>query len=296
MKTNNSKNLNFRKFAIALISILVLAFAGFHLATNEDFMGKAILAVQGYSVINLDSEHIDEFKLCTEQAKIEYPSPRYAHQDEYCTCKVNGFSGCEAYISNRGFCDSGYLPDGIYCSKDSNLNKQSYVWHYYQFSDCSKKPFKMSKCQNGCEEGTCIQDICTETDKGYDVFTKGKTIGHNALKVSASGDDSCTSPDYLKEYFCDGKILSFKIDKCEYGCTLGKCQTISCADTDKGKDEFTKGVVKGGVLVGTYSIGQRYDACKDVNTVTEYFCTQSGTIGLTDIRCENGCRSGACIS
>ena len=265
------------------------------LATDDEFVGKASLAIQGYAVADVSEDNLDEFGACLTAANNEYPAPIYGNQDKYCTCYVEGFEGCEMYISKRGVCGNGFLPDTKYCGSEESTNDKDRILQHWQFSNCKYHPYRIQYCDDGCdfEKIQCNEDVCTETDRGYDIFTYSEITGENSFGTTLKEKDNCVAANKVKEFYCKDHVVESKIEECEYGCTSGKCNKISCTDSDGGKDKiYIKGTIRGG-MGGAVSLTG--DWCEDSNTLREHFCGESGTIGYTKVQCEAGCLNGKCV-
>ncbi|MFH1439333.1 MAG: hypothetical protein ABIG89_02125 [Candidatus Woesearchaeota archaeon] len=289
------KTINYENIFMIVLSVIVVVLVTALLATDDAFAGKASLAIQGYSVADLSNDDIDDYKACIASAEFEYPAHIYGHQDRYCDCIIGGFEGCEIYISDKGNCNSGYLPDSITCGDKNNINTKDFQYHRYQFSDCSSKAYKLQRCHKGCDDNlnVCKEDICVENDRGYNIFEMSTIKGQDFKGVRIDKKDECASPNKINEYYCDKGFIKSRIEQCEYGCIEGACQKIKCTDSDGGKNMiFIKGIVDGGQ--GGSAIRQS-DRCEDSTTLQEYFCGESGTIGYTKVQCENGCLGGICV-
>jgi hypothetical protein len=69
----------------------------------------------------------------------------------------------------------------------------------------------------------------------------------------------------------------------------------SCQDSDGGSNPKVKGTVL--MMVGPSSqqfITKETDACKDKNTLIEYYCDKENHSVTQIIHCQNGCDKGIC--
>ncbi|MBT4823640.1 hypothetical protein HN695_04580 [Candidatus Woesearchaeota archaeon] len=278
-------------FLVGIIAILLVFSI---LGSNPTFVGKATLAMQGYAVAEVSFEQLGSYQDCIDIAEQEYPPPVYERQDKYCQCFIEGNQGCEIYIKDRGFCDDGYLPGTERCGKNKDPHGRIFVEKYYQFSDCSKKAYNLQKCEYGCTEGQCGEDLCRETDNGFNVFETGTTTGQKKEGQQVDENDKCISAKKLTEHYCDKDgFANFKIASCDFGCVEGKCRTVKCTDSDGGEEPTVKGVVKGG-MSGSGAQGLVSDSCLNGKTLKEYKCGSNGGVGYTTMECPNSCSEGRC--
>lgn len=79
------------------------------------------------------------------------------------------------------------------------------------------------KCPQGyrCVQASCKQDICTDSDGGYEIFRQGGTNKGDELKR-----DECTGNDGGIEYYCDDNIIMNATFTCPTGsvCDGGRCE------------------------------------------------------------------------
>lgn len=160
------------------------------------------------------------------------------------------------------------------------------------YCDNNTIQFKEIECSEGdyCINGTCTEKPCADSDNGKEVFIFG-TI----TKGKDSFDDVCLSEMKLREYYCDDGEVEYEDITCPAGneCVNGKCQDITCTDSDLGLNQYTKGTVKMGTDVFV-------DSCYNPFSVLEYYClnnaveTKTLSCGTTS-ECINGvCQSVDC--
>jgi len=280
-------------FVVGAILILGIVFS--LLLTDSEFVGKAILSVQGYGVADVPNEKLPAFQECLTTANKQYPSPIYGHQDRYCSCVVKGVEGCDVYLSKNGICKSAYLPDKQHCGADWNVNMRGKVYNYWQFPDCNTQLFKLYNCDDLCDAsiGTCVENVCNENDGGFNVFEYSEINGITSRTDKEVAKDECISGTMLNEYYCKNGLVESKMTPCEYGCVLGACKTMACIDSDGGRDIYVYGTADGGIQGNVHKTMS--DSCADTKTLQEAFCAESGTVGYADFECEKGCSEGRCV-
>lgn len=129
---------------------------------------------------------------------------------------------------------------------------------------------------------------CNDSDNGQDKFVKGTTTRNGSSSI-----DYCQDSDTVHEYYCsNNEIASINLDcPTNYICNDGRCieKPPTCADSDNGKDIWTKGTV-------TRNGSTYIDYCTNNVTVHEYFC-DNNNLGEEDISCPSGtiCQDGRCL-
>ncbi len=143
-------------------------------------------------------------------------------------------------------------------------------------------------CENGCEDGACVEEAetCSDTDNGLDYYTKGIiTVGDDVA------EDVCSESGFVKEYSCSLPENDYYDNYyCENGCEDGACveEAETCSDTDGGLDYYTKGIITVGDDVAE-------DVCSESGFVKEYSCSLPENDYYDNYYCENGCEDGACV-
>lgn len=186
-------------------------------------------------------------------------------------------------------------------------------------------------CPNGCSDGRCIRETCSDTDGGVNVDVIGTCTDSRGTTVN----DACLTENgasggevYVKEAFCMTDAMreyckQFNGDEycenlpthcysssmlpnpnlawsyfpmqesyiCDGGCEDGKC--VSCTDTDGGMNLYEKGTCTG-------SNGQFTDSCNPnvFGRINEAYCLDSGDchyVAMDDV-CPYGCEDGRCIN
>lgn len=164
-------------------------------------------------------------------------------------------------------------------------------------------------CPNGCGIGKClplgnvtitnitltIPASCADTDNGVIANVTGTVSGvENDRNYTYT--DSCTSSQYLQEWFCSGPSkMSRTLDCTVGGCVGGRCTSVNtCIDTDGGVVLNVAGSVNGLLNGVTYL---HPDSCSG-SALTEWFC-QELDIGRTPssnvVTCPYGCSNSICL-
>ena len=127
---------------------------------------------------------------------------------------------------------------------------------------------------------------CTDSDGGRDIFTIG-SVQTNAGTIS----DSCIDAQTVNETICSNGAASSEALPCPngYECHSGRCDKLSCSDSDNGINVKIKGTIVSGSTSQT-------DSCYAASTVKEYYCA-NGSISSQDIACgsSESCVDGACV-
>ncbi len=148
--------------------------------------------------------------------------------------------------------------------------------------------------------------ICTETDGGMNFYVAGEAIQsyfNNFSQVSQiKAKDRCLDKTFLEEQVCDGLSLSRVIYACKTSCYNGACvnenasinNSLSCSDTDSGKDYTTRGVVRD-------SFNNKFeDFCYNDKVLVEYYCDSNSLssfkgVSKEYISCRTECSEGRCL-
>jgi len=137
-------------------------------------------------------------------------------------------------------------------------------------------------------EQTPFAKVCTDTDSGEEIGTKGKVVSS-----TGEGEDYCKDGKTLVEHYCSSqkKLMSKEID-CgfDYICSEGACKAATCFDTDSGENSAEFGTVR-------YGADEYIDTCVNETAVTEYSCDLEGKLSMTNISCVEGetCTQGKCV-
>ena len=207
--------------------------------------------------------------------------------------------GLHEYIYGRT--TEGSLTSGDIC-QGSNLKE----WY------CSSagKRSEYILCEHGCIDGVCKKGtgndettgvVCLDSDNGKDYYIHG-SVKHS--EGSSTSYDHCLDNYVLRENYCDNGYYAFESYFCPGGCKNGVCLkeeviSITCGDSDWGKNYYQKGTVSGHIDKDLPNITRTLsDYCLDSNMLREYFCflwdDGSKTIDDEVIECDYGCNNGAC--
>lgn len=164
------------------------------------------------------------------------------------------------------------------------------------------------ECEFGCyqPEGACFKadDLCSDGDHGSVVTVRGLVKDKTQRFDSANLPrwDACTANGTnLLERSCDADgFLSTTTVACSAGCAgsvedvcnIPDTATESCTDSDGGISEFTAGQVD--YLDSQVQPTTKYDECIDEWNLRERVCNGNAKARNVNIRCEQGCSSGAC--
>lgn len=170
------------------------------------------------------------------------------------------------------------------------------VDEYYCDGIALKKRTRVCPQNYACEEGKCIEKEitvtnCTDSD-GQELRIKG-TVTHG----SEMYEDTCTSMQNVKEYYCRDNEIKNTIINCPSGteCRSGACVQYAprCLENDSGINATAYGEINLDTGTGIFNLYK--DSCIDEKTVKEYYC-DSGSVTTTNITCSGGsrCTNGAC--
>ncbi|MEA3378023.1 MAG: hypothetical protein U9Q69_00120 [Nanoarchaeota archaeon] len=228
------------------------------------------------------------------------------HKDIYTKSTVVGYKD-EAYseiatISDRCISDTTLIE--TYYTDDGRVTS-----HYFKCPEGTYCNSEKARCESKEEI-----KVCTDSDRGYDLETKGLTkkgtqIWQDYCAVPVGNEikagnflyyfvDSCEGDDcYLRESYCQkiiGRDSKVQTDfaKCQNGCKDGECLPAKaktekyCFDNDGGKIYNIKGTVK--TNEGTFD-----DVCEG-SVLLENYCDNEER-NILKKECEFGCSNGACL-
>jgi len=145
---------------------------------------------------------------------------------------------------------------------------------------------------------------CKDSDGGVNYYVKGTTSGYElpGHYMPITFTDTCNE-NILTEYKCgdDEVVLNVKFN-CKNGCSNGACipnEFVDCIDSDGGKNYFLKGTISGERSDGTDITDT--DICYNHipiiynKKLREYYCTESGAVEDSVIKCSYKCRAGECV-
>ncbi|MFA5412075.1 MAG: hypothetical protein WC350_01875 [Candidatus Micrarchaeia archaeon] len=139
---------------------------------------------------------------------------------------------------------------------------------------------------------------------GDDRFSQSVAVLRSDSTVLQQEEDVCLSPSDLKEFYCDGNVISYAAYECANGCEGGMCSRelvrSECNDTDGGGAYHL--YIKGQIIYQDYysdgTIEERVlkeDYC-DGTTLHEFSCPSpesTAHYGHSELACL-GCADGAC--
>lgn len=163
-------------------------------------------------------------------------------------------------------------------------------------------------CENGCENGACMSNECTDSDGGRDVDVYGEAISVDGTGLrdtcATSGNlnssnkivTSCDGTGcYLLEAECkDGEPTYAKLS-CNQGCKRGICGDITkeCEDSDGGVNYKDRGTTTGEKYGSPQTVWT--DNCINSYKMVEFYCGDS-YVENSFYDCEYGCEDGECIN
>jgi hypothetical protein len=115
----------------------------------------------------------------------------------------------------------------------ANINGQNwtdYCFNVYLLTEfyCVNNSLFSSpyNCLSGCENGTCLNITCTDSDGGRNYYTKGTFTWNNGTTLN----DTCYNANSLKELQCiNNSTISDVAYTCPNGCFDGACNT-TCSE------------------------------------------------------------------
>ncbi len=157
-----------------------------------------------------------------------------------------------------------------------------------------------------CSGGRCIPGTvsrsCTDTDGGINVTVNGSVLFEirdpqgNIISTDRA-NDTCLDSGSVREYYCSANQPSSTILNCAANrtCLNGACVSISCIDSDGGRDYGRRGTVE--VRQGGTLVINRTDACLTNITIDEVYCSPSGGLFVERANCPGGqvCQDGTCV-
>ncbi len=241
---------------------------------------------------------------------IENITPSY----DYHFCENGCFAGVcmEENNTNLTFCtdsDGGINPFVFGVIDSSSWNTSDFCYssillnEFYCQADNSVE-FEMIPCENGCLNGTCIEEsnnsFCTDTDGGinYDLFGM---VNYTDGNESGYFIDSCNGTYYLNENYCSGITPGHIQYFCEDGCYNGACSIggsgsngsiVGCVDSDGGIVPSVFGIVN---YTNENNSGIIADFCESDFILNENYCNQNLLPMNSFINCSSGCFNGTCI-
>jgi len=249
----------------------------------------------------------------TEMVTKNVPSETDLGYDIYKKGVVKGYiKETEVYYKGN-FLKDGFYELEDYCYVGHPKNPSPSGDHLKEYILVNNETIFFGDRECNCLDGACIKpadvSICTETDGGKDIYTKGKVTGiHDAEGFISESEDRCENDgSMILENFCTaGLNYDYAWISCEAGCEDGKClkgiptflpkdwPINKCYDSDGGKNYYQKGETYGnynGDDSNVFVVSK--DVCQNENQLNEGFCLndrQSSGIGI-----ECPCVDGACV-
>lgn len=127
----------------------------------------------------------------------------------------------------------------------------------------------------------------TKIDMEYTFTNEGKY----SAEVYVDKDNKLGEKNRFNNVKITPEINAMKAAATATGTSGSSESSLSCTDTDDGKDETTKGECDDGVVV--FGIP---DYCNPSSTaVIEYYCDMNSRCKTESISCDKGCENGACL-
>lgn len=204
------------------------------------------------------------------------------------------FSGrcdqCTDSDSGKNLMEKGVTKYKSLSFADKCSGTGSVIEHYCQ-SGILEKATEACPAGHVCSDGACTLPHCTDSDSGFDLYTKGITKMPGAAK-----SDYCLNGSHAVKYACEGDNIAEKTVKCPPGhaCSDGACVescTTTLNDTTMSHNIYAKDTV----AVGNES---KEDYCYNSQKVVDYYCTPEGRVASQVTVCPLGfaCEDGACTS
>ena len=229
---------------------------------------------------------------------------------------------------------SGKNPFEKGTTSDSNTNRiePDYCVNNNQLTEwfCGIPPegtsfmyFYCSDLGKVCQDGACVDFVCTDTDGGRNYYVYGENTGYNPnMREIYTSRDMCLfeGPNNanLQEAWCENNIQNIEVYNCPQGCQDGACIGVPpfCTDSDGGIVPNSFGTTTGRAGEFDDSIVVKEDYCingpeprvevpecystDETCGLKSFFCDSSATTEKTwvesiDIlRCIDGCTAGRC--
>ncbi len=140
------------------------------------------------------------------------------------------------------------------------------------------------------ESGT-VEEACTETDDGNDIFNYG-VVRFNGEAY----EDECGDSTEIKEFYCvSDEEMGVEKQYCPEmtECYRGACEHY-CTDSDGGHNYAVQGEVTGW-NVGLNQFDTQVDVCNN-GFLVEMYCSDAVMSYEFNVTCPNGCENGACLN
>lgn len=229
-------------------------------------------------------------------------------------CCQGNIAGVEA-----GGCESGLTCTLGTCQCTNHASSACYGGDVYWYNGCGERQEIRTDCNantQGCVNGACVAKSCTDTDNtnpSYPATHSSYTVAGSISGVVAGAGafslaDFCNNDNtLLYEAACTSSgIQTMQAINCAsaYGagsyCNNGRCIVPTtnnpCSESDGGKVITVKGWVSD---PDQESGAQKWDYCKDEDTVWEYYCSGGSWFRTdfgTDCSSTQICSDGECVS
>lgn len=224
----------------------------------------------------------------------------------------------DPYVKGYATIDNGLNKFYDYCGTEVGCVSGSCLYTLTQrYCDDYKISYKFYECPNGCLNGACIQQTCsdgiqdngetgvdcggpcpacqiqtcTDSDGGINYYVKGYVTyegyvlnGELIKDFDVCAKDVITGNDVVQEKYCTSNGIGTIDYACPNGCSNGACINQTCTDSDGGKNYYTRG--KGtGPYGNTMDLGviwgENPNKCEgrasDIGTSVHYDCCVDST-------------------
>lgn len=268
---------------------------------NERYCsGNNVVTAQGFCLAG----QVCSNGVCTAPQASTCTDSDGANYNTQGTVSVTNASG------SYSFTDYCYGPNGVW------------LYEYLCSSNKTVTSIAGTLCTSGysCSNGACVVNAnstsnvtCTDTDGGYNLYTKG-TLSFSNQTQNTTLIDYCSGTQ-LVEYQCPSNTANYYYTyyvNCQsgYACSNGACivsanstnstnVTTTCTDTDGGMNRYVAGTVTMNSSNGTLVVSSDYCTTPSnngtYNYVQEFYCSGNNLVWANS-GCQGGCSNGACNS
>jgi len=163
-----------------------------------------------------------------------------------------------------------------------------------RIGEINRQDKKVVICENAPNMDIGISLVCTDSDGGYDIYTKGIVYGKNSKGQETTFTDYCATDGItLVEGFCDSEgFVNGSSVVCSNGCSDGACDFT-------GGNKLCPSVVTGGPEInpGVRLIIDGKTKYCDPFTLTYLEVKSAGEKCINDFECsDNACVNSVCYS